>query len=223
LLGRGPSAVPVLERALDAGAPVTWATADEAYGLQRRPRPNGRLLGWSGWPGPRERSRRASRRPRARSAWTTRGPQVARLVSPHHPGAAAARILGRHPRASHRPERDKGGTRQPERRAGPAAADRTEIRRLLVALVWTTPVRLGFVLAWSKWRRRHQARARRAYYHRREQQVRLEWQRRSALSFSYPASADRSPLDRNVLIHQGVDRIMQKASILGGAFDGDLE
>jgi hypothetical protein len=46
-----------------------------------------------------------------------------------------------------------------------------EVRRLLVALVWTTPVRPGFVLAWSRWRRRHQARARRAHYHRREQQV----------------------------------------------------
>jgi hypothetical protein len=49
-----------------------------------------------------------------------------------------------------------------------------EVRRLLVALVWTTPVRPGFVLAWSRWRRRHQARARRAHYHRRERQVRLE-------------------------------------------------
>jgi hypothetical protein len=29
-----------------------------------------------------------------------------------------------------------------------------EVRRLLVALVWTTPVEPGFVLAWSRWRRR---------------------------------------------------------------------
>ena len=43
-----------------------------------------------------------------------------------------------------------------------------EVRRLLVALVWTTPVQPRFVLAWSRWRRRHQARARRAHYHRRE-------------------------------------------------------
>jgi hypothetical protein len=33
-----------------------------------------------------------------------------------------------------------------------------EARRLLVALVWTTPVQPGLVLAWSRWRRRHQAR-----------------------------------------------------------------
>jgi len=39
-----------------------------------------------------------------------------------------------------------------------------EVRRLLVALVWTAPVQPGLVLAWSRWRRRHQARARRAHY-----------------------------------------------------------
>jgi hypothetical protein len=50
-----------------------------------------------------------------------------------------------------------------------------EVRRLLVALVWTTPSQPGFVLAWSRWRRRHQARARRAHYQRRQQQVRLEY------------------------------------------------
>jgi hypothetical protein len=49
-----------------------------------------------------------------------------------------------------------------------------EVRRLLVALVWTTPVEPGLVLAWSYWRRRHQARARRAHYQQREQQGRLQ-------------------------------------------------
>jgi hypothetical protein len=47
-----------------------------------------------------------------------------------------------------------------------------EVRRLLVALVWTTPLEPGFVLAWSRRRRRHQARARRAHYQRRERQLR---------------------------------------------------
>jgi hypothetical protein len=47
-----------------------------------------------------------------------------------------------------------------------------EVRRLLVAPVWTTPIEPGFVLAWSRWRRRHQARARRAHYQR-QQQLRL--------------------------------------------------
>jgi hypothetical protein len=45
----------------------------------------------------------------------------------------------------------------------------SEVRRLLDALIWTPP-QPGFVLAWSRWRRRHQARARRAHYQRREQQ-----------------------------------------------------
>jgi hypothetical protein len=46
-----------------------------------------------------------------------------------------------------------------------------EVRRLLVALVWTIPVEPGFVLAWSRWRRR-QARARRAHHHRSERRRR---------------------------------------------------
>jgi hypothetical protein len=50
-----------------------------------------------------------------------------------------------------------------------------EVRWLLVALIWTSPIQAGFVLAWSRWRRRHRARARRAHCQRREQQVRLEY------------------------------------------------
>jgi hypothetical protein len=42
----------------------------------------------------------------------------------------------------------------------------------------TRPVQPGSVLAWSRWRRRHQARARRAHYQRHEQQVRLEYYHR---------------------------------------------
>ncbi|HEX8858355.1 MAG TPA: hypothetical protein VGC06_04545 [Actinomycetes bacterium] len=38
--------------------------------------------------------------------------------------------------------------------------------------MWTRPVAPGFVLAWSRWRRRHQARARRAHYQRQQRQVR---------------------------------------------------
>jgi hypothetical protein len=46
-----------------------------------------------------------------------------------------------------------------------------EVRRLLVAFAWTTPTEPSLVLAWSRWRRRHQARAQRAHYHRRQTQV----------------------------------------------------
>jgi hypothetical protein len=37
-----------------------------------------------------------------------------------------------------------------------------ELRRLLARLVWRPPVDPAFTLAWSLWRRRHQATARRA-------------------------------------------------------------
>jgi hypothetical protein len=43
-----------------------------------------------------------------------------------------------------------------------------EIRRLLAALVWRLADDPGVVLAWSGWRRRHQARARRCHWRRRQ-------------------------------------------------------
>jgi len=42
-----------------------------------------------------------------------------------------------------------------------------EIRRLLGALLWQLASDPLAVLAWSAWRRRHQARARRCHYQRR--------------------------------------------------------
>ncbi len=42
-----------------------------------------------------------------------------------------------------------------------------EVRRLLWGLVWNEPPEAGRVLAWSHWRRRHQARARRRHWCRR--------------------------------------------------------
>jgi hypothetical protein len=67
------------------------------------------------------------------------------------------------------------GTQQPERRARPAAADGARGPPPVGRAGVDHPVRPGFVLAWSRWRRRHQARARRAHYHRRQRQVRLEY------------------------------------------------
>jgi hypothetical protein len=43
-----------------------------------------------------------------------------------------------------------------------------ELRRLLARLVWPPPSDPTRVLAWSLWRRRHQARARRAHQQRRQ-------------------------------------------------------
>jgi hypothetical protein len=39
-----------------------------------------------------------------------------------------------------------------------------EVRRLLARLIWTHHVTNNHVLAWSRWRRRHKARARRCHY-----------------------------------------------------------
>jgi hypothetical protein len=50
-----------------------------------------------------------------------------------------------------------------------------EIRRLMIRLLPAPRPDPNRVLAWSLWRRRHQARARRAHYQRRHQQVRLEY------------------------------------------------
>jgi hypothetical protein len=42
-----------------------------------------------------------------------------------------------------------------------------EVARLLWRLVWIWRPAAGFVLAWSRWRREHQARAKRDHYRRR--------------------------------------------------------
>ena len=42
-----------------------------------------------------------------------------------------------------------------------------EVRRLLTRLVWTEDQLPDFILYWSWWRRRHQARARKFHYKRR--------------------------------------------------------
>ena len=48
-----------------------------------------------------------------------------------------------------------------------------EVRRLLARIVWPPHADLPQVLAWSIWRRRHQARARRAHYQRQQTKLRL--------------------------------------------------
>ena len=48
-----------------------------------------------------------------------------------------------------------------------------ELRRLLACLVWRPPVDPAFTLAWSLWRRRHQATARRTHYQQQRRKLRL--------------------------------------------------
>jgi hypothetical protein len=48
-----------------------------------------------------------------------------------------------------------------------------ELRRLLAGLVWRPPVDPAFTLAWSIWRRRHQATARRTHYQQQRSKLRL--------------------------------------------------
>ncbi len=51
-----------------------------------------------------------------------------------------------------------------------------EVRRLLGRLVWRTLPPPEFVLDWSRWRRRHQAQARRCHYQRRLARLTLQVQ-----------------------------------------------
>jgi hypothetical protein len=62
-----------------------------------------------------------------------RGPQVAGLVPPHHPGAAGPRVPGRHPRPDHQSPAHKGG--HGSLNGGLLPLTVPEVRRLLVALV----------------------------------------------------------------------------------------
>ena len=48
-----------------------------------------------------------------------------------------------------------------------------EVRRLLARMIWPPPSDPAQLLAWSIWRRRHQARARRAHYQRQQTKLRL--------------------------------------------------
>jgi hypothetical protein len=49
-----------------------------------------------------------------------------------------------------------------------------EVRRLLARMVWPPHSDPPQILAWSTWRRRHQARARRAHYQRQQIKLRLQ-------------------------------------------------
>jgi hypothetical protein len=61
---------------------------------------------------------------------------MARLVPPHHPGAAGLCVPGYHPRPGQRPQAHKGGHGGLTGGLGLLPLTVPEVRRLLVALVW---------------------------------------------------------------------------------------
>ncbi|HEX5750759.1 MAG TPA: hypothetical protein VFZ09_31325, partial [Archangium sp.] len=48
-----------------------------------------------------------------------------------------------------------------------------ELRRLLLNIAWVVRPALDFVLHWSRWRRRHQAIAKRCHYRRRDPRAKV--------------------------------------------------
>ena len=117
---------------------------------------------WCGWRGRAGRSRPASRPRRARSGWTST------RSAPGPAGTGTSRSP-----CSPTPTSPWSARR---RSGGPAPLDLAtellpltvpEVRRLLWRLLWARRPDPGAVLDWSRWRRRHQQRARRCHWQRR--------------------------------------------------------
>ena len=68
-------------------------------------------------------------------------------------------------------QREKGGRYALDEELIPITVP--EVRRLLTRLIWTESQPPHFILYWSWWRRRHQARARQCHYKRRLSNLRL--------------------------------------------------
>ena len=117
--------------------------------------PAGSSWDLAGWAGPGRRSRTAWSRSRLRLAWTTTRSVGGRAGIATSPGPAGPCLPGLHPLG--RQSRAHQGEHRLSGGLGLLPLTVPEVRRLLVALGWTTPVRPGFVLAWSRWRRRIQS------------------------------------------------------------------
>ena len=92
---------------------------------------------------------------------------MGRLVPAHHPGDAGPRLPGggTAPGIVAGPFGRKGGCPSLDERLIPLTVP--EVRRLLYRLIWRHHPTDESVLRWSRWRRRHQATARRCHYRRR--------------------------------------------------------
>ena len=85
----------------------------------------------------------------------------------HHPGPAGPRLPGggQAPGVGTRRSGRKGGCPSLDEKLIPLTVP--EVRRLLCRLIWRHQPTDESVLRWSRWRRRHQATARRCHYRRR--------------------------------------------------------
>ena len=100
-----------------------------------------------------------------------RGTQMGWLVSPHHPGDVGSRLPGGDQVLCEDTGMPGGKGGRPSRDRSLIPLTVPEVRRLLTRLIWTQNRSADFVLSWSHWRRRHQARAQQSHYQRRLSQL----------------------------------------------------
>jgi hypothetical protein len=118
--------------------------------------PRSRWPSWSGSPEPAGRSRNLPILQRTRRTRRTPTPPLDHLAPLDHPGHARPRVPIGHDRHPAPPG--------PDSKLIPLT--RNEIRRLLTNLLTQTARTVRQILSWSRWRRRHQARARASHYRR---------------------------------------------------------
>ena len=166
LLRLGLSALPLARRRGLAEGPADPAQPRRAGQARLLPDPRRRRRpawpSWCGWRGCAGRSRPASRRPRARSAWIStrcaRGPA----------GIGMSRWpCWRMPISPSCVRRRSGGPLTVDLAVELVPLTVPEVRRLLWQLVWARPPDPAQTIAWSLWRRRHQQRACRCHWRRR--------------------------------------------------------
>jgi hypothetical protein len=114
------------------------------------------------------RARQGRSRPRP-----LRGPLLARLAPPYEPGHGGARLpcqARRRPQAHRLGQTERNESNRNNRRLSAMAAlvpSVPEIRYLLARILLSPPISTSFIIAWSLWRRPHQANAAIAHYKRR--------------------------------------------------------
>jgi len=134
-------------------SPTTWPPA------RRGPR----CVSSPGSPGSAGRSRKPSRPPRARSDSTTTRSDAIQAGTATSPWPCSPTPSSPSPEPPPRPGK-KGALARPAPVGELIPLTLPEVRRLLAGLIWTPDPKPNRVLSWSRWRRRHQARARHCHY-----------------------------------------------------------